>query len=358
MKTKHFCMLLLTMFMFAACEKSEKLSAPSGLQGQQMGSTIVLAWNSVEGATAYEIHGTWGYKQVYTTNFIDDAPNSGYNSYEICAYNGNARSKYVSINVFYNDGISSGGNGGGGSNSGGNTAQESVVLSTPVVSNITSSSATIVFDISYSAANITAVGIMYARTSNYDYQYASISDANLATLKKTTSGNYSITFNLTSLNPGTQYVIEAFASTSKSAYSSSEKKFTTSSGSSSGGGTNSGNLTVNKTNLTGTWKCTFNGGDEYYWVLQSSGTAYSIVDESSYWSTGSYHKFVGTWTVSSSSFTFKQTKHYYYEGGTLDTNETESDSETVYVRSLTSSSFVDSDGNTWTKTTLPSYVKL
>ena len=50
MKTKHFCMLLLTVGLFAACEKSTKLTAPSGLQGQQMGNSIVLAWNRVDGA--------------------------------------------------------------------------------------------------------------------------------------------------------------------------------------------------------------------------------------------------------------------------------------------------------------------
>ena len=312
----------------------------------------------VDGAISYEVQRNGMYlTTTSSTNYTDNNPSQGYNSYEVIATDGQSRSQAAYVNIFY-DGNSSGGNGGGGSNpGGGNTEQESVVLSTPVISNITSSSATIVFDISYSAANLTAVGIMYARTANYDFLYASLSDANLATLQRTTSGNYSITFNLTSLNPGTQYVVEAFAATSKSAYSSSEKKFTTSSGSSSGG-TESGYLTVNKTNLTGTWKSTFNGGDEYYWVLQSSGTAYSIVDESSYWTTGSYHKFSGTWTVGNSSFTFKQTKHYYYEGGTLDYSENDSDTETVNVRSLTSSSFVDGDGNTWTKTSLPSYVKL
>ena len=138
MKTKHFCMLLLTVGLFAACEKSEKLSAPSGLQGQQLGNTIVLAWNRVDGAISYEVQRNGMYlATTSSTNYTDNNPSQGYNSYEVTASDGSSRSQAAYVNVFF-DNTSSGGNGGGGSNPGGNTEQESVVLSTPVISNITS----------------------------------------------------------------------------------------------------------------------------------------------------------------------------------------------------------------------------
>ncbi len=116
MKTKHFCMLLLTMFMFAACEKSEKLSAPSGLQGQQMGSTVVLAWNRVDGAVRYVIERNGIFLMTQTsTTYTDHNPSNGYNSYEVYAENEHSKSQSAYVNVFF-DGASSGGNGGGGSN--------------------------------------------------------------------------------------------------------------------------------------------------------------------------------------------------------------------------------------------------
>lgn len=361
MKKFKLTALFLAIVSLSACEKSI-LDTPTGVQGQQVGNRIMLAWNMVEGANCYEIKSRAGYKVVYTTTFTDEDPVEGFNSYVIEALNDHARSKPISINVFYsaNSSNDNGGGtnpGGGGTNPDGNTQNESVVLTRPTVSNITSSSARISYNIEYSAANLTAVGIMYARASNLDYQFVSLSEENLATLQKSTNGNYSITFNLASLNAGTQYVVNAFAATSKRSYSSSDNSFTTTSSSSSGGGS-SGNLTVNKTNLTGTWTCTFNGSDKYYWVLQSSGSAYSIVDESAYLVNGTYHKYVGTWTVGSSSFTFKQTRYYYYYAGTLDYSESDSSTETVTIKSLTSTQFVDGDGNTWTKTTLPSYINL
>jgi len=105
MKTKHFCMLMLTMFMFAACEKSEKLSAPSGLQGQQMGSTIVLAWNRVDGASNYEIQRNGMFLgSVNATNYTDNNPDNGYNSYEVIATDGQSRSQAANVNVYFDGG--------------------------------------------------------------------------------------------------------------------------------------------------------------------------------------------------------------------------------------------------------------
>ena len=56
----------------------------------------------------------------YSTNYTDNNPSNGYNSYEVIATDGQSRSQAAYVNVFFNGG-SSGGNGGGGSNPGGNT---------------------------------------------------------------------------------------------------------------------------------------------------------------------------------------------------------------------------------------------
>ena len=122
MKTKHFCMLLSAIFMFAACEKSEKLSTPSGLQGQQMGNTIVLAWNRVDGASNYEIQRNGMFLgSVNATNYTDNNPDNGYNSYEVIATDGQSRSQAAYVNVFFNGDSSGGNEGSGGANPGGTT---------------------------------------------------------------------------------------------------------------------------------------------------------------------------------------------------------------------------------------------
>lgn len=121
MKTKQFCMLLLAMVLFAACEKSGKLSAPSELQGQQMGNAIVLAWNRVDGAISYEVQRNGMYLiTTSSTNYTDNNPSNGYNSYEVVSTDGQSRSQAAYVNIFF-DGNSSGGDGGGGSNPGGTT---------------------------------------------------------------------------------------------------------------------------------------------------------------------------------------------------------------------------------------------
>lgn len=122
MKAKHFCMLLLTVGLFAACEKSTKLTAPSGLQGQQMGNSIVLAWNRVDGAISYEIQRNGMFLgSSYSTNYTDNNPSSGYNSYEVIATDGQSRSQAAYVNVFFNGDSSGGNEGSGGANPGGTT---------------------------------------------------------------------------------------------------------------------------------------------------------------------------------------------------------------------------------------------
>lgn len=117
MKTKHLCMLLLATFMLEACEKSVGLSAPTGLQGRQMGDDIVLAWNRVEGAVSYVIerNGTYLMSQTSTT-YTDNNPSDGYNSYEVYAKNASSRSQSAYVNIFFEKKSSGGNNGGGGSN--------------------------------------------------------------------------------------------------------------------------------------------------------------------------------------------------------------------------------------------------
>ena len=105
-----------SVYVCSACEKSEKLSAPSGLQGQQMGSTVVLAWNRVDGAVRYVIERDGIFLMTQTsTTYTDHNPSNGYNSYEVYAENEYSKSQSAYVNVFF-DGASSGGNGGGSSN--------------------------------------------------------------------------------------------------------------------------------------------------------------------------------------------------------------------------------------------------
>lgn len=122
MKTKQLCLLLLSMMLFAACEKTS-LSAPANLQGYTSGDKIVLTWNGVNGASYYEVakHVNGGGTQrwtVYNTNHTDYNPDNGINSYEVRAVSQSGQySTSAYTTVFYEG---NGGNG-GGTNPGDNT---------------------------------------------------------------------------------------------------------------------------------------------------------------------------------------------------------------------------------------------
>lgn len=395
MKTKYFFLLLSAFLLAVSCEKSEKLSAPVGLQGQQMGSTIVLAWNKVENAAGYEIwrNGTF-LIYWYATNFTDDSPDNGYNSYEISAFNEKVSSPSSQINVFFDSNLSGGGgsndNGGDGGSTPGGEAEQSLPITK---SNL----------IGYWHGKTEA----YSGSSTYDYSdiYINISnDGVWERIDVESKNKCAVTYGTWYLSGTTIYVTivgendfengQCLVQYTGSSYTDlygvelltskslvyktgqypnlitySYEKVSSipasyihnndlNNGSNpDNGGSNESNLTVNKTNLTGIWTCNFNG-DIYYWVLQSNGTAYSIADESSYMSRGSYHKFVGKWSVSGSSFIFNSTRHNYYDAGILDYSESENETEIVFVSSLSSTRFIDGDGNTWTKTTLPAYISL
>lgn len=117
MRIKQIGLLLLSVLLFAACEKPEKLPAPSGLQGRQVGKTIVLAWNNVNNASSYEVakqqNGGRQVWNVYNINFTDYSPDNGLNTYEVRAIgHSNHKSAPSYVNVFYEE-TSSGGGGGG-----------------------------------------------------------------------------------------------------------------------------------------------------------------------------------------------------------------------------------------------------
>ncbi len=186
---------------------------------------------------------------------------------------------------------------------------------------------------------ITERGVCYSTSTNptiYD---------NKVTSSGTTG---SFTCSLTGLSEGTTYYVCAYATNSKGTSYGSDVAFVTLS--------HAGELPVNTTNLTGTWKCSY-GNMVAYWVLKSGGTAYYIQDHSSYTSNGSYEKFTGTWTVNGSSFTFNQTYYYSYESGSLDGSGSLVDTDIVSVISLNSGSFTDASGDTWTRASLPSYIR-
>lgn len=123
MKTKHFCLLLLSAMLFGACEGSSKLAAPTGLQGYQSGDKIVLTWSSVNDASSYEVKkqlngGGSQMWNVYATNHVDYDPYEGVNSYEVRAISQSGQySAPANVSVYYEKGQAGGG--GGGSNPGG-----------------------------------------------------------------------------------------------------------------------------------------------------------------------------------------------------------------------------------------------
>lgn len=122
------------------------------------------------------------------------------------------------------------------------------------------------------------------------------------------------------------------------------------------GGSDSSELSITKSNLSGTWKRT-QSSDTFYWVLNSSGTVHYIQDHSGYLSTGTYEDMIGSWSLSGSRVSVSYSSYKEYYGGSISESNSYYDSESFTVTKLTSSSFIDSYGYTWTKTTLPSYIR-
>lgn len=137
-------------------------------------------------------------------------------------------------------------------------------------------------------------------------------------------------------------------------YSSSIDLYITPYNNSSTGG---GDLTINKSNLSGTWKKTQNS-ITFYWVFNSNGTTHYIQDHSGYLPSGTYDDMIGSWSLSGSKVSVSYSSYKEYSNGSLSDSGSYYDSESFTITKLTSSSFTDSNGYTWAKTTLPSYIKL
>jgi len=101
---------------------STSLSAPTGVTATQNGSSVVVSWNSVQGATSYKVYWSSSTNGTYSldgtsnsTRYTDYLPLSGYNYYKVKAENNageSALSSYASCN--YSSGGGGGGGGGGG----------------------------------------------------------------------------------------------------------------------------------------------------------------------------------------------------------------------------------------------------
>lgn len=113
MKIKNLLGFLCLGMLFAACN-NETVQQPSGLEGQQSGSSIELTWNAVENAVSYDISRNGDY--LATTNktrYVDNNPEDGENLYEVMAFDGQNFSKATSVRVMF-DKPSGGDNPGGG----------------------------------------------------------------------------------------------------------------------------------------------------------------------------------------------------------------------------------------------------
>ena len=123
-----FAICSFLLLLMVACKKKEAppMEAPpmpSGVSSYVSGSTIIVTWNSVEGANYYKIkvgRGSDGIeKVVYETTYIDSSPKEGENWYRVVAGNEYGTSSYNGIPTGYNETICyySGNNGGGGGGS-------------------------------------------------------------------------------------------------------------------------------------------------------------------------------------------------------------------------------------------------
>lgn len=117
-----------------------------------------------------------------------------------------------------------------GNGNGGNSGNETINLSEVSISNISSTSVTCKYKLSYSNAYLESVGIAYAPVSNTDdINILELNNDNLTELQSKSSGAYTITFNIGSLQAGTQYVVTAYAITNNDTYFGEGNIFTTSS---------------------------------------------------------------------------------------------------------------------------------
>ena len=96
------------------------ISAPTGISSKLSGSYVNITWNSVSGATKYNVYRSSSYLGNYTListvtgySAMDYSPLSGYNYYKVTAHNGYNESGFSTYTYTY---VSSGngGNGGGG----------------------------------------------------------------------------------------------------------------------------------------------------------------------------------------------------------------------------------------------------
>jgi len=97
---------------YASCNYSgssgTKPNTPTGVTASQSGSSVIVSWSSVSGATSYKVYrsssASGTYSQVGTpssTSYTDYSPLSGYNYYKVAAVNSageSAQSSYVSVN--------------------------------------------------------------------------------------------------------------------------------------------------------------------------------------------------------------------------------------------------------------------
>ena len=97
-KTVFLLSLVIASICIVGCEKDKEkdqsLATPSGFSISQENNTLVLTWNAVNNATAYELTKNGAYWQTTSeTSIIDKNPIEGINAYELVATNGSLFSK-------------------------------------------------------------------------------------------------------------------------------------------------------------------------------------------------------------------------------------------------------------------------
>ena len=90
-------------------------STPTGLSASQSGSTVLVSWSSVSGATSYRVYRSSSSSGIYTqigtpigTSFTDSSPLTGNNSYRVSAVNSageSSQSSPVSVNFTSGGGV-------------------------------------------------------------------------------------------------------------------------------------------------------------------------------------------------------------------------------------------------------------
>lgn len=257
----------------------DELSAPTGVNATQSGTSINITWNSVSGASSYKVYrsssssGTYSLlESTSSTSYTDNSPLSGYNYYKVSAVNStgeSTQSSYASCEY---------------TSSGGNETQKP---STP--SGVTATA--------QSSSSIKVSWNTVSEATSYEvyYEIGSSSTKNLA------GTAYSTSYTHTGLQGNTTYYyyIKAVNSVGQSSYSSYAKATTTSETSKPNAptGVTASRNPRSDQYVTISWNAV-NGATSYkiYYATSASGTYNAIKtatgtsatqfyynDETSYW---------------------------------------------------------------------------